>query len=171
VDRIIDAVGLTSSLSVSDFQLTADVSYTLSKTFTTKSLSVDTFETILSTAPFFDYAFGATWELGEPRLSLACEWKGGWIPAAHGDLDMPMLSSALFGRASISFWEDRVTLGANALVSLADASYAVVADCTFSPSSEVSIQLLAPFFLGAKDTELGQFSANYQVSLGAIWRF
>ena len=171
VDRLIDALGLTAVLGISDFQLTADVAYTLSKTFLTRQLSSDTFETVLATAPLLQYALGAGWTSDQPSLSLLCEWKGAWVPAGPAGIELPMLSSALFGRASLGFWEDRITLATNVLVSLADKSLAIAADCTFSPSSEVSIQLLAPFFIDAADTELGEFSANHLVSLGATWRF
>jgi len=83
----------------------------------------------------------------------------------------PLLSSLLYGRAFLRLGEDRFLSGASAVWSLADRSLALLVDLTFAPSSELSFQLLAPFFIGGSVTELGQFSGNHLVSLGATWRF
>jgi hypothetical protein len=171
VDRIINAFGLSAVAGVSSFRFIAEISLTLSKTFATNRLSADNFSLILVTAPFVESALGVGYDMGEPRLSLELEWKGSLITSPPDSLIEPMLSQLFFGRASIRLWEDRISLGANAVVALLDWSLVAVADLSFSPSNELSFQLLAPFFFGAADTDLGQFSANHLVTLAAVWRF
>jgi hypothetical protein len=171
VDRTIDSFGLDATLGISGLRIWVDCSYTLSKVFLTRRLSEANFSSVLGSSPCLEYSFGAGYDFEAPRLSLDAEWKGCWIVSPPEAVMTPLLSSLLYGRAFLRLWEDRFLAGAGAVWSLADRSLALLADLTFAPSSELSFQLLAPFFIGSADTELGQFSDNHLASLAATWKF
>ncbi|HTP58618.1 MAG TPA: hypothetical protein VMM82_06845 [Spirochaetia bacterium] len=171
VDRVIDACGLSATASVSELRICGDLAWTLAKTFSTERLSASTFQTVLAVAPYLEYALEATWEHPQPHLTVSCEWKGSWIPTPPAGVVMPLLSSVLVGTTSVRLLDEKLSLGTSTIISLQDNSAAILADVSFNPSSEITVQVGAPFFFGAATTELGEFAANHLVTLTSVWRF
>jgi hypothetical protein len=171
VARTIDAFGLDASFGWSSFNAWIDCGYTMSKTFLSKKLSAAAYSSELTTSPYLQYAVGCGYEMASPHLSLQAGCRGGWISQETSDTILPFLDSYVSARGQLQLWEDRVSLSAQTLSSTVDWSTVVIGVLSFAPSTEFSVDLIFPVFFGGSDTELGQFSGNHLISIGATVRF
>ena len=171
VIRTIDAVGLDATLSWSSLSAWIDCAYTLSKTFLSKKLSAVTYSSELITLPYLQCAAGAGYDFERPRLSLQAAYHGAWAIEQTSSTILPFLDSYATARAQLRLLDDRIVLTTEALYSVVDGSMVVMGDLSFAPSSELSLGLTVPVFIGASDTELGQFAENHLVSVGVTARF
>jgi len=171
VARKIDSVGAEATLTWGSLSAWADGAYTFSKTFLSRKLSSSTFASDLVTSPCLEYAAGAGYDFSVPRLSLQAGYRGLWVTQPTADTLLPFMGSYLSGTCALRLWDDRLSVAIQGLVSTADWSAAIIGLLSVAPSNELSFDVTLPFFLGASDTELGQFSANYLVSIGVTVRY
>lgn len=167
VARKIDAVGLDASFAWSSLSAWADASYTFSKTFLSDRLSVKDLAPFLVTAPLLEYAAGVGWQPEELPLILQAGYRGCLAFGAAEGTVLPYLAFHADAAAVLRLWEDRITAAVQAICSTSDWSGVAFGSLSFAPSSEFQANLSFPFFFGAADTELGQFTGNFHVSIGA----
>ncbi|HET6486810.1 MAG TPA: hypothetical protein VFH83_10345 [Spirochaetia bacterium] len=171
VARKIDSIGAEATLSWGSLSAWADGAYTFSKTFLSRKLSSSTYASDLVTSPCLEYAAGAGYDFSAPRLSLQAGYRGLWVTQSTAETILPFLGSYLNGTCALRLWDDRLSVATQALVSTVDWSAAIIGLLSIAPTNELSFDVVLPFFLGASDTELGQFAANYLVSIGVTVRY
>ena len=168
--RSIDAVGLSAVASYGVFRAWADASFVFARTLLTGRLSIATMETQTVTAPAADWAVGMSVEPRFADLVLLLEWKSTWTDLPDGAVVHPLLDSIVAAAASFVLGDRRLTLRLSSASSTRDWSTVVAAAASWTPQEELELELSVPVFLGAPDTELGQFGGNHAVWLRMTWK-
>jgi hypothetical protein len=171
VYRIIEAFGMDLATNLSALRLWADSAYTLSKSFLANKVSSSNKNTPVVESPFVEYALGCSYEFPFLDLTALAEWKNSHIVDANEYIIEPPLSSVVLTALSLSLFDYRVSTYASLIYSIADPSVAAVFKISFTPFADLAIELLAPFFFGPSDSELGQYSRNHFVSMEVVWGY
>jgi hypothetical protein len=170
VYRKIHALGLNLATNFSALRLWADAAYTFSKSFLANKVGYGR-NTPVVESPHISYALGSSYEFAFPDLLMLAEVKNSHIIDDNETIIDPVLSSAIITAAQLSLFDYRLATHASLIYSPADPSVAAVCKLSFTPFADFAVQLLAPFFFGPSDTELGQYSGNYFVSVEVVWGY
>jgi hypothetical protein len=185
IDRTIDAVGIDALFTFAALAAWIDSSYTFSKTFMSKKLSVQTLSTETAMSPYLDLVAGARCELEGLRILFSVEYRDRWIVNETPDILPGLLSRLMTGTAVLRLFDDRLTVNASALWSVPDpwdivtsggsalaaSSFCLIEGVLYSPLNEFEISLYVPYFLGGGDTELGQYADNHLVTASVTWKY
>lgn len=157
------------------FRLHARLSRTRGKPFLTRPLSPDTNTTRIGRTDASSAGFAAHLNVDAPRRELGASlWAGAahtWVaPELRNTVTPPDLASRLAAGLALRLGA-RLDLATELLMSLEDGSLRLTPSLTLQLGDGLSLSAESPLFLGAVDSQLGQFGANSHVRVGLELRF
>lgn len=169
VYRKITAVTANARRAFGRFVVWTDNAYTFYKRFLTNRIDIVRRTTQTAEAPYLQHTAGASVSIS-PGWLVVGEYR-----LAHEISDETVLGYFLDSAALLSvqkqLFDYRLTAGVSGLMSLDDYSTAVLSELTYALDETFEVRVGFSVFVGADDSELGQFGGFLPVRTGLAVRF
>jgi hypothetical protein len=174
--RMARSLGLNAASSFGPIRLWTDAAFTFNKSFaSTRIAEPPPVETELERHNALEATAGVSFEAVDLNSIAVLEYSRLFVFGANEDtVVLPYLHQALAGTVLTYLFDYRVTPSVTTIVSLpiGEAASAVVyAEISYAPSPQLELVVRSPFFLGASDSELGQYADNHTLSMSVNLRF
>jgi hypothetical protein len=164
------AAGIDLMVPIGPARVWADAAVFSSRFFANNTLSPETLQTGLETAPAIDAVVGASLEFPLIELTLFAEYRK--LAALTGDrspLRPGYLSSIVVTQVSWRLF-DSLTIEESLAISTGDMSLLSVTSIAFAPDDQVAMQVMVPIAYGNKTSEFGQFTDHRRLYWSLAFR-
>jgi hypothetical protein len=174
-EAIVDSFGLVAEAAARDATFWLDAAWVPNRTLTTTRVDPYSKRTRLETAPTITAVGGVSYAFTAVDVRLVGEYyfSHSFLPddVAADDVVFPPLSSDLLGLLRVRAGAaSRWAIALGGIASLDDRSGVVSLSIAYEPTPALSAAIRAPVFLGAADTDFGQYRDVVHVVAEVIYR-